>query len=383
MSYSESWTNRIEPFAKAIDRTIDVVTDCLKSEVGDANDQALEALGNEEFTPFESLQVAFKPLNIPPAILRKNVSLLRVKAVEKAAPTNIVMTNVLPPIADDESFVKALKVGGELKVSTIEVIAAVKAAIADRVGLYDLPDVLKSKMEEVAEALEEPCSKEYFEMRNLVTKRNYADIMHALGIEGQFVSDARKTAFLKKLNELLWNETISFNTQLSNWNTTWINTASNPSMISSAILSAVSGNSQASPVASMMQPPDVAYLRDAAEALITTINKIFAGFGIPIARALAYEALEIKKVLEKSTLPALVGAPNKDVMLKMLNVSVAGDYVRLERNLVQYVVAVMEFPKVEPQTEILYLSSLYQLGMSIDWNKFAKTDNKFTKHRAY
>lgn len=382
MTYSESWTNRIEPFAKAIGKTIDEVTDCLKYEIGEPNDQALDALGNEEFTPFESLQVAFKPLNIPPAILRKNVSLLRVKAAEKAAPTNIVMTNVLPPIADDESFVNALKVGGELKVSTIEVIAAVKAAIADRVGLYDLPDVLKAKMEEVAEALEEPCSKEYFEMRNLITKRNYADIMHALGIEGQFVSDARKNAFLKKLNDLLWSEMVSFNTQLSNWNTTWINTASNPSMISSAILSAVSGNSQ-SPVATMMQPPDVAFLRDAAEALIATVNKIFAGFGIPIARALAYEALEIKKVLEKSTLPALVGAQNKDVMLKMLNISVAGDYVRLERNLVQYVVAVMELPKVEPQTEILYLSSLYQLGMSIDWSKFTNMDNKFKKHRTY
>jgi hypothetical protein len=382
MSYLESWTNRIEPFAKAIGKTIEEVTECLTSEVGEPNDQALEALGNEEFTPFESLQVVFKPLNIPPAILRKNVNLLRVKAVEKAAPTNIVMTNVLPPIADDESFVKALKVGGELKVNTIEVIAAVKAALADHIGLYDLPDMLKSRMEEVSESLEEPCSKEFLEMRNLVTKRTYADIMSVLGIEGHFINDTRKTAFLKKLNDLLWTETISFHTQLSNWNTTWLNTASNPGMISTAILSAVSGNA-ASPVASMMQPPDTAFLRDAAEKVIMTINKIFAGFGIPIARALAYEALEIKKVLEKSTLPALVGALNRDSMLKMLNVSVAGDYVRLERNLVQYVVAIMEFPKVEPQTEILYLSSLYQLGMSIDWNKFSKADNKFTKHRAY
>ena len=129
--------------------------------------------------------------------------------------------------------------------------------------------------------------------------------------------------------------------------------------------------------AGMMAPPDTSFLRDAAEKTIVVINRIFAGPGIPVARALAYEAQKIKEVLENSKLPALVGAANKEQMLKTLGTNVTSDYVRLERNLVQYIVSIMEYPKIEAgQAEILYLTAMLQLGLSIDWTRLVSTSEK-------
>lgn len=87
-------------------------------------------------------------------------------------------------------------------------------------------------------------------------------------------------------------------------------------------------------------------------------------------RAMAYEAQKIKEVLENPKLPMMVGAENRERMLKMLGVDVAGDYVRLERNLVQYIVAIMEYPKTaQDQSEVIYLNAMLQLGSSIPWSK--------------
>jgi len=382
-TYPENWVKRIKPFADAVGKTVEEVSAALEPEVGKPGDEALEVLGSEEFTPFATLQPGLARLSIPPAILRKNINLLRVpKVVVPAVSINSYpMTTILPPILDDKSFVEALKVGGVLKVGVTEVTSAVKAALAKRVRLFELPGMLAERMEKFAEACDDPVvSADFFEIRNMVIKKSYADVMHALGIEGAFVTDSRKNAFLEKLESILWSEISNFQTQLTGWNKIWMETAANPAVLASSIASALGGGAGAGLIpAGASQPPDTAFLRDAAEATITAINRVFAGFGIPIARALAYEAQKIRTILENDRLPMMIGATNKELMLKMLGVDVANDYVRLERNLVQYIVAVMEYPKIEAgQYEILYLSEMLKLGVSINFDRLI---NKTTTHR--
>lgn len=183
---------------------------------------------------------------------------------------------------------------------------------------------------------------------------------------------------------LLWTQIESFQDQLAAWNKNWNETANNPAMLTSTIVSALTSGASAMPTG-MMQPPDTAYLKDAAESTIAVINKIFAGFGIPIARALAYEAQQIKTILENDKLPMMIGATSRELMLKMLGVDVTSDYVRLERNLVQYVVAIMEYPKVTSgQNELLYLSEMLKLGISIDFNKVNKIQSTtHSKHSTF
>jgi len=373
MSYPESWVKKVQPFADAVGKPLDEVTNALVVEVGEPGDQALEALGSEEYTPFSSLQAVLSKLSIPPAIIRKNIGLLRIRKETPSADgagSLVKMTGILPAIPDDTSFVESLKVGGDLRVGVTEVISAVKASLAYRVGFYGLPDILRDRMESFAESLDEPCSPEYFEVQDLVVKRSYADVLRAFKVTGSFVTETRKKAFLGKLESCLWSSLGDFQHQLAAWNRSWMDNGSNPAMLAMAISSAVGGGGAMPP--GMMAPPDTATLRDAAEAAITTINKVFAGFGIPIARAMAYEAEQIKVVLNNTKLPMLLGAANREQMLKMLGVDVAGDYVRLERNLVQYTVAVMEYPKISAgQQELMYLSAMLQLGAVIDFEKLA------------
>jgi hypothetical protein len=123
----------------------------------------------------------------------------------------------------------------------------------------------------------------------------------------------------------------------------------------------------------MLQPPETAGLRDEAEAVIDKINKVFAGVGIPVARALAYDATRIKGILEDPTLPAAMGVTSREQMLRALGVEVGSDYVRLERNVTRYALAIMELPKVSSGNEEYgYLGAMLQLGAQIPWDKLSK-----------
>jgi hypothetical protein len=104
--------------------------------------------------------------------------------------------------------------------------------------------------------------------------------------------------------------------------------------------------------------------------VINSINKVFAGVGIPVAKALAYDATRIKGVLENPALPAAVGAPNRDQMLRQLKLGVSADYVRLERNITRFTLGIMEFKKITvPNEEYSYLGAMLQLGLTIPWDK--------------
>ena len=105
-TYTENWTKKVQPFADAVGKTLDEITAALSTEVGEPNDQAVEALSNEDYTPFEALKSALRGLKIPPAILRKNLGLLRSKKVvaeESTSASMIVPWRLLRPVPDDKS----------------------------------------------------------------------------------------------------------------------------------------------------------------------------------------------------------------------------------------------------------------------------------------
>ena len=159
--------------------------------------------------------------------------------------------------------------------------------------------------------------------------------------------------------------------------------ASNPGMMATMFTMAMSGRNSGMPPG-MLQPPDTSGLRDAAEGVINNINRVFAGTGIPVARALAYDAQEIKKILADDRLPSMLGAANREQMLKMLKTNVSADYVRLERNVTKYILSVMEYQNISSgQSEYAYLGAMLQLGISIPWDTLisgkVRSKDKFEK----
>lgn len=365
----DSWVAYIEPFAKAIGSDAAKATEALKALVGEAGDDAISALQNEAYSPFAEIQKIFS--DVPVAKLRKAVA-ENLRQIVEASPevtTNAMAVNfdILPNVPDDASWLTALKTGGELKVEQPQVISAVRSALATRSGLFDIPKSLVTMMESHAESLDDPVGNEFFKLRKLLTKRSYAEVFEALDVEGSFVTESRKKAFIKKLDDKMWPEVASFHRQLRGWQDTWQQGASNPGMMMAAMAAMQTGGALPP---GMMAAPETDTIRDAADSFNDTLNRVFAGTGIVVSMALAYEAQTVKAALENSALPAQVGAANREQMLKKLGANVSADYVRLETNITKYILGIMGLSKVPSgNEETSYLGALLMLGNSIPWDK--------------
>jgi hypothetical protein len=280
-------------------------------------------------------------------------------------------SDILPDVPSDKSWLEALCSGGVLKVEQSTVIAAIRAALASSLGLYELPNKLVIKMEGFAEENADPAPEDFFKIRKMLTRHNYAEIFAAIdGLDGNFVTEGRKKAFLTKVDDVLWTEINSFYLQLKSWVESWQQGAAGPAMMMSVLASFASGTKMP---AGMMAPPDTGVLRDGAASLNDSINKIFAGVGVQISAALAYEASKIKEIIENPKLPSMLGAANRDQMLRMLGADVPATYPRLETNLTRFVLGILKIKDIAAgEEELQYFGSLYMLGSQIPWDKFDK-----------
>lgn len=276
---------------------------------------------------------------------------------------------VLPAVPTDTSWLEALRTGGVLKVDQSTVIAAIRAALAHKAGLYRIPDALAEMMETFADANEDQVDPEYFKLRKQMTRRSYADVFAAIeGLDGTYVTEARKKQLFTRIDEKLWPAIAAFYEQLKSWQDAWMKGASNPMMMMGAIMSMGGGSTGMPP--GLMQPPDTGILRDTADAMADAVNKVFAGTGVQIASALAYDATKIKETLENPRLPGLTGTANRDQMLRQLGVAVSATYPRMETNLTRFVLSVMQLKDQSAGNEELqYLSALFMLGSQIPWDQ--------------
>ena len=289
--------------------------------------------------------------------------------VPVAAPTTMssdAFNMVLPTVPDDESWVKALRAGGVLKVEQSTVMSAVRATLASRAGLFQIPAKLVEAMEVYTDETEEQVGPEFFKLRRMLTRTEYGDLFSAIpGMDGSFVTKTRKAELLSRIDNNLWPVIVSFNEQLKSWQQAWMQGAANPM----AMMAMMAGGMGAMPPG-MMSPPDTGILRDSAEAVNDQINRIFRGTGVQIAAALAYEASQIKESLQQPGLPAMIGVPNREQMLKKLGVSVPATYPRLEANLTQFVLGIMAASdQPAGEEELRYFGALFMLGSQIDWNQ--------------
>lgn len=372
------WDKRIAEFSAKTGKAVADIEAVLAKLVGVPSESALGFMSAISVEDPEA-KVEMAVLKIPVFVLKECIGILRgpkpvlVSTLPATAGTpeqagGALSTDILPSIPDDDSFLTLLKTGGELKIGKTEVIAATRAALANRVGLYELPDKIIDSMEKFAEGLDEPCPAAFYEIQKIISKRTYADILKALDIEGTIrMSQKRKDEFLSRIESGFWESIAAFHGQVKGWQEQWMSGAANPGMMMSMLAAAVAGGGAGMPPG-MLSPPDTSGLRDEAEGVINIINRTFSGTGIPVARALAYDAQEIKKILTDDRLPSQIGAANREQMLKMLKTNVSADYVRLERNVTKYILSVMEYPNLPSgQTEIAYLAAMLQLGISIPW----------------
>ncbi|MCX6795499.1 MAG: hypothetical protein NT165_02095 [Candidatus Falkowbacteria bacterium] len=375
--YPEGWKNTVGLFAEAIGKPVEEVTEALASIVGEPSEEAVLLLSDTKAVPDIDLKEAFKSMNIPSGKLNAHLQKLRgdLKIEEVAEKKVGQIVNVLPVMPSNESFIEMLKVGGTLKVGETEVLSAVKAAIAKSFGLYSFPKLLSNKMEEFAEDQGEPCGEEFFAIQRLLTERTYAEVLSVIKVKGSFISEGRKNTFLLKLDTNFWPALSDFHKQLKAWYDNWVQGVSNPGVM----MMAMSQGNLGAAIPGLADPPDPAPVIAAAEEMVNVINKVFAGPGIPVARAMAYDATKIMDIINDPKVLVQAGYSTKDQMLKGLGVSIGSEAVIMERNVTQYALSIMSLSRVEQEMQAIYLTAMHRLGNTIPWDKlggkgFAKKD---------
>ncbi|MFZ4648514.1 MAG: hypothetical protein ACOYMB_02625 [Patescibacteria group bacterium] len=364
--YPEGWNKTVGVFAEAIGKPVEEITEALVNIVGEPSDEAVLLLGDKNAVPDADLKEAFKGLSIPSGKLNAHLQKLRgdLKVEEVTEKKMSQIGNVLPVIPTNESFIEMLKVGGVLKVGETEVLSAIKAAIAKSFGLYEFPKLLSNKMEEFAEDQGEPCGEEFFTIQRILSERTYAEVLSVIKVKGSFISEARKKTFLLKLDTNFWPALSSFHEQLKAWYDNWVQGFSNPGVM---VMAMAQGNLGG--VSGLADPPDPSSVIAAAEEVVNVINKVFAGPGIPVARAMAYDATKIIDIINDPKILTQAGYSTKDQMLKGLGVSIGSEAVIMERSATQYALSIMSLPKVELEMQPVYLVAMLRLGNTIPWDK--------------
>lgn len=352
-----AWNERVGAFALLVGITLEEANAAFAGIVGEPGDEALSLLADKNAAPDEDIKKALELLKIPTAKLNMHISKLR--NPEKTVDL-FSQSHYLPSILDEDSLLAAFKIGGELKVGIPEIISAVKACIASRAGSYTALDKIKAKMETWALSQELNYSEKYYEIQDMLTERNYADVLSAIKVKSRYITEAKRKEFLEKIEKILWPELKSFNLQLKEWIVNYNQISMNPA----AIVMAIKGG-EGMP----MQIVDTGNLRSAAEEVINRINKVFAGAGIPVSRALAQDAIRIKRIINDDSVLIATGSGTKDQLLRDLGLAVGADIVRAEQNIVQYTLSIMNLPKVTQEDEVNYLIALNNLGIGIPWDK--------------
>lgn len=272
---------------------------------------------------------------------------------------------LLQPVPNDESWLNLLKSGGVLKIDDSSYIAAIRAALADVAGLYDIPEKLAKAMEQYADETEEQVDPMFYSLRKSLIRRSYGDIFAAIdGLDGSFVTENRKKEFLGRVHETFWPAIVDSYRVLDSWYQAFRAAYTDPTMLLAALSGGMAGAGM-----SMVAPPDASQLHDAGDMLVDSINRVFRGTGVQIAAAMAYDANVIRNTLEKPGLPAMVGVKNREMMLKKIKTNVSSNYIRLEQNLVKYVLNFVKHDAVTSDVESQYFAALWQLGTQINWSE--------------
>ena len=308
-----------------------------------------------------------------PIAARKLAAALQPPVPEAVAAqtADAVIASILPQVPDYASLLDQLRTGGVLKVERSTVTGLVQAWVANRAGLFGITERLAAEIKAYAERNDEPVDpKVYYRLKNQLTRTRYGDLFAAIeGFDGRSVTAANKKDLMAKTEQKLWPAVREFQARLNGWHDSWVAGANNPLAFQSA-LAALAGGGRQGVTPSMGQAPDTGGLHDEADTVNDAANRVFAGEGVQIAAAVAFEASKVREVLADPSLPARIGAANHEQMLKQLGVTVSAADPRFERDLVQYILAILQVKNLgSGQDELLYFDALWQLGNQIDWNQ--------------
>lgn len=356
------WESTIEPLVVRLKLDAKTITDkIIAAKLVEAADDSgadvlmdAEALASTDFTAAFP-EAAKGTLSLAVKEIRAKAPKVEAPAAPTPAVTPVVATAtigtafVIPDVPEGSDFLTALSTSKTLTVDLVSIRSALEALFADRRALSEIPEKLAHAMEKHADTIEEPVGDAFLEVLRFVKERRYAEI----NVDSKLVTKERKKVVLDRLRDLP-RAVLQFHSVLTGWNEQLkSNRSSNP-------FGVLQGGAAA------MYPPADEVIA-AAEGVVGCLRKAFGGYGVMVSRAMAYEGLKIKETLERLELPALMGAANRELMLKQLGIDLTNADVRAERNVARYVifVATTVNTALPGGQEGPVLESLYNLGQTI------------------
>lgn len=287
--------------------------------------------------------------------------------------------SLLPKLPDDAGFLALLQQGGVAHMDKVDVIAAIRAMIADNFGVYGIEDALLGAIHTQAIKMKKPYPEVYTEIETGKHRREYAAILRAMGVSGRFVTKGRKEEFLRGMKRL-WALLQDFQSKVANWYEAWTKKFMNPGMM--MVSQVVPGAGLQLPP-NMMSAPDTTPIRTAAITLIEALNELFAGPGVQVARALAAESIELSKLLDRPDLMTAIGVASREEMIMTLGIGVSPEIVTAESQACQYAQAVLTLSEVtNPRLQAAYIGELYELGQNTPWTTLSSGKTNGTRDRS-
>jgi hypothetical protein len=283
------WTERVGAFAMTLGLKLDVVNEKLKALIGDPSDDKVATLADPDCTSDADLVAAFS--DVPKAMVKRGVKEFRaaaapptaVQASTSPSVTNTSFTSLLPQVPSDDDFLAMLQIGGVAKMEPQDVMSAIRVLFASEIGVFDIDNEILAMIEQRSLTIDEPCPEIYYTLQKQIGRKAHGEVLKALGVPGTFASGPRKTAFVERMKGL-WGTLTAFQQGIDSWFTSWQAKMNNPALLIGMFATMANGNG-ATPLVGMNDAPDTQPTVDAARSVIDTLNKIFAGPGIPVARA--------------------------------------------------------------------------------------------------
>jgi hypothetical protein len=276
------------------------------------------------------------------------------------------LSSLLPEVPSEESLLAGFRVGGVAKVAPTDVVAALRVALAERLGVLSLETRLIEAVEAHARGNDEPCPELFYELERSLARRAHADVLAALELPGTFVSDARKRELLARVSRV-WDALFALQGKIEAWKATWAERSTHAAaLLTGQSLLAAQGATGSAAVLPL-DAPDAAAVLESARAVVDAVNRAFAGPGIPVARALAADTAQLRGWLERPELPGALGVSTREELLRKLGIGLSGDLARVETSGIQYALAALALTSDASETVPGRLVALHELGATLPW----------------
>lgn len=270
-------------------------------------------------------------------------------------------------LQDDDAMMAALRQQGVLQFDQLTYLAAIRALVATKYGVYNGIMNLQQLLLDFAVKNLRPAPIEYYKLKALEIRRQMGHVFAIIKIPEFTYSDLPVYATNKeariligKIDSIMIPALVEAKDEVLKWYDL-LSRQSQDTFFVNHNMGRQTG------IASLQAYPKVDGMLEAGKKLRVAINAALAGDEMPHAIALFREYKDFIKILDNPELPSHVGAVDRDNVLKMLGFDAKAALLRSEGCLAKFMVCMIQVEELSKQDESVFFQLMHNLIQQIDW----------------